>query len=1339
MTSAIRAVLSGTLLLIGREGSLHIWLAERVRQPIASISSDLWETDQYGRVFRAVWGPLSGEKGVEASQMLLAALTDRGFVHLLALHVCESQPEHEEALAYWWQLADTAPVDFVDWLEGSQASQGFIVHHQDRPETHILGANGIVPVASDDSIRSTWTLQPKRVASVALAVAKSNGLAIAQALDLAACPAGVLVASTEGWLECISWDGDTRWKVKIFQEAMFKEMSAEQRETSAPDGIQIRYDDRLRQCLLCFSPNWLVLLHLACGGYCRPHCVAPHARLHQIPGVCRAALEPRHGLIGLGMRNGAIRIHHLESMAEESVLCWNSWSRKTNDPVSAVRSLAWAPDGDALAVSWDDHGIALWSRHGCRLFSSDSLAEAGRRFAAPSEQSTSPALFTQRAHSFVWHPSALFLFLLSTASDTPAGSSLFWELPLLRLSGEFGGSSVWEGARVQPTACALTTDSVGTVCHRGKRREHTSFAAQAAAVLRHQFAGAFQKTRHRGIVDWRWFALDEQYLQLAWPVRHVAWQASTDYLAVAGAQGVALWNPYRQRWSVTELVMDQSSCVCIGLAWLGPFLLVLCRQAPLDTLLSEERFAYYAPTNVLTNRYEQASRLSSAGKPCYALQVFHRSRPEEQRLSKPLLFPHRPLKIDTLEPNLLCLYGSDCTIGFYQLYWDRYRSHASMVHWRLLHVVPVRVDYGLEQTSIDGEWLESFRVLPSRVLRQPTGAERAFLLPLGAWPGTVQRQETSPPATATCSKIKCPNTERDAGFASDVDLNESACSSVTDATADETKSALHIESETTIPREMLLLLGSRGSLFLLDPFTQAECVLARSVIRYWLDSHVGQRSGLPRPLVWVSSAQGIYAMGGARFQLRRCHEFDPETFVFGLLADEDVLIGAACSRTRDDCASAHPWKHDLHQVGLKGSPMLPMVLKHHLEDGVDDALLFHVALRNAHQPQFMDALEWLLYRSVVAERAPESANQVPLATRVVHILRKFGEYEDIVVHCARKTEAYKWPALFRLVGEPTVLLEQCFLSGRLRTAACLLIVLQELHGLQASAFQALRLFQAALAQQDDALARELRAYLMRLPAETIQPSLKLLSKSQDSFWSSWFRLTRRQPLDGAVTPTASTEHESSVEQQPSENPFLQMAETSLSMYATELLWRFDLYRLSVLAERVGFQLTDWLRSLASSRREITDFFLGITAARQQFRAGAPSVVVTERAIARIQTVCRAAQTAIESSTECAAWEQHEAESLASARATAAALAMPLTRLLRLQQLTEAARQADYPSLVLTLETLLLHGTCIYQVLGRYGEFREPYLNALSKFDETHLGALRIALQQALQADETQRA
>jgi hypothetical protein len=1379
-SAAALALFSETLLLVASTDAMSIWIAERILQPVSHFTDQELQLSRYGRIRQALWGPscpsrLSGI-GLSAS---IALLTEKGIVLLLTLSVKDAPASPEEALRPWWKLADDdAAVEVDDWRP-DKADGGAISGIQPSAEARNTSqAQPLDESLHTDHSRCTWTLALEHVASVALSVAKEDASLTSHALAMTACPAGVIVASASGWVECISWNASTIWKVEIFGETLTDEQLLLEDISISSREVHVHYDQQLRLGVLCFQQQWLVLLQLDCGGYCRPHCAAPSVRFYRYPGLCCVALEPRHGLIGLGMADGSVRVHHLESMALESVCSGAPGQQHAAQVTRRVRSLSWAPDGEAFALAWDERGLAIWSRHGCRLFSSSSWIGPQSQSQSQKHQSAvavpaTPEQDPLRVRSVHWHPTGLSIFVQFAGEAPNANAALFGVLPLLRLTGEFGGSSVWEGNRIYPTACAVTDDAVGIVSIQRECADYRTLGAQVAQLLLQQCAEGVLHGRRSTATGWHWMTLDEAYLRRAWPIRHVAWQAASSFLAVSGTSGVALWNPQRRRWRWTEPTVRGAAGICIGLAWLGPFLLTVWREDAPYELLKEERFRYYAPTNVLAQIDDADSRMSARKTSSYTLRVFHRSKLGEERLSKPLRFRHRPLKIDVLESGIVWVYNSDSVMRVYRFSWEQRRPWSSSVDWRFVHSLPLRVDYGIQQTSVDGEWLESFRVLPSRVLSQAGETEHAFLLPFGAWPGSILLSKPHRAATETADSLA--SSRADQPFStqhSPPSADSGSTTSPLDASRDH--SALS-QAPDGIPRSMLLVLGSRGTLFIVDPLTQAEDVLASAVIRYWFTADLRKRHSVPQPALWVSTANGVYAMSSARFTLRHCIEFDAETFLCGMMSSIDALVGVTATRVRYWDLADLDGQPFLYEASLKAWPVLPMILKLLLEDGADDLGVTHVALRNAQQPQFMDALEWLLYRTAVAESKPKGDDQEQLSLRVVRMLRKFGEYEDIVVHCARKTEAYKWPSLFALVGEPTALLEQCFLSGRLRTAACLLIVLQELHGLQASAFQALRLFQAALSCEDDALARELMGYLARISADEVMSSGSCSAREHASAHIPQGGAARSEKRDHTAGQSASRAGKVSGQLVESgvDHQFFRMAETSLFTYATELLWRFELYRLCVLAERLGFSLTEWLRRNSTSHREFRDLYLGITSARQQFRVGTPSSAAVQRAILDIQHA-REKQHVLLSELEATRRRlqalnpslEHAAKNVQKTAAAvdhcrndrddhgndvgtgtdhttgmrcrhdfaadaATALAISIPSVIYLKRLAQAAYDVDYPSLGLILDTLLLHGQRIYLVLQSHPHFQEPYLLALRKFDEPSMSALLGALQQAL--------
>ncbi|KAI8614275.1 ribosome control protein 1, partial [Chytriomyces sp. MP71] len=64
--------------------------------------------------------------------------------------------------------------------------------------------------------------------------------------------------------------------------------------------------------------------------------------------------------------------------------------------------------------------------------------------------------------------------------------------------------------------------------------------------------------------------------------------------------------------------------------------------------------------------------------------------------------------------------------------------------------------------------------------------------------------------------------------------------------------------------------------------------------------------------------------------------------------------------------------------------------------------------------------------------------------RVVHFLKPFPAFYEIVAKCARKSDMSIWPRLFNIIGNPQSLFQECLELKFLRTATSYLIIIQTL-------------------------------------------------------------------------------------------------------------------------------------------------------------------------------------------------------------------------------------------------------------------------------------------------------
>ncbi|KAJ1725678.1 WD40 repeat protein [Coemansia erecta] len=159
----------------------------------------------------------------------------------------------------------------------------------------------------------------------------------------------------------------------------------------------------------------------------------------------------------------------------------------------------------------------------------------------------------------------------------------------------------------------------------------------------------------------------------------------------------------------------------------------------------------------------------------------------------------------------------------------------------------------------------------------------------------------------------------------------------------------------------------------------------------------------------------------------------PSFYPVAIAAALGMAVGIDQDWALDDAAAV-----GLAQLPVRAKLYLPSVLARMLSDssGEHDALLYAACFE--HLAFFAHAMEILLHEAVEEDGTPE------LLRRVVAMLGNFAAFPEIVVHCARKTEAASWPALFACVGGPERFFRRCLSDGRLQTATQCLIILHTL-------------------------------------------------------------------------------------------------------------------------------------------------------------------------------------------------------------------------------------------------------------------------------------------------------
>ncbi|KAK9450529.1 RIC1-domain-containing protein [Limtongia smithiae] len=166
------------------------------------------------------------------------------------------------------------------------------------------------------------------------------------------------------------------------------------------------------------------------------------------------------------------------------------------------------------------------------------------------------------------------------------------------------------------------------------------------------------------------------------------------------------------------------------------------------------------------------------------------------------------------------------------------------------------------------------------------------------------------------------------------------------------------------------------------------------------------------------------------------------------------------------------------------------LLRYYLASG-NEAEALKIAKSFSHLEYFGHALEMMLHDVLDAEADNAPPPETALLPVIIKFLQYFPEMLDVIVGCTRKTEMASWHVLFAVAGNPKDLFEKCMTQGRLKTAGGYLLILHTMEQLDDSFSDVVRLFSAAMTQNDWDLCKELARFLTALDnsGRTLRESL----------------------------------------------------------------------------------------------------------------------------------------------------------------------------------------------------------------------------------------------------------
>ncbi|KAG0587383.1 hypothetical protein KC19_2G160700 [Ceratodon purpureus] len=266
--------------------------------------------------------------------------------------------------------------------------------------------------------------------------------------------------------------------------------------------------------------------------------ITPERWVSVIDAVC-ASIAHNEQFLAVGTRRGTVEIFNLADSASYlrtiSLIDWG-YSVEDTGPVSQI---TWTLDNRAFAVGWRNRGLAVWSASGCRLMctirqgslsnsqSSSSRVDSERSMSEPMVQGVAALAWGHHAYEIfaVERGSTLrffeFRFAKSSASQNIAGITDIWQL--------------MHGA--DRVLLVQADENSDIKCHH--------------------------------------LVMPQPYLWDNWPIVHVAGNDDGNYLAMAGRQGLLLYDLQTKKFRVFGDVLQERQLHCVGIVWFGK-IVVLC-------------------------------------------------------------------------------------------------------------------------------------------------------------------------------------------------------------------------------------------------------------------------------------------------------------------------------------------------------------------------------------------------------------------------------------------------------------------------------------------------------------------------------------------------------------------------------------------------------------------------------------------------------------------------------------------------------------------------------------------------------------------------------------------
>ncbi|CED84934.1 WD40 repeat protein [Phaffia rhodozyma] len=759
----------------------------------------------------------------------------------------------------------------------------------------------------------------------------------------------------------------------------------------------------------------------------------PNMTKPNLDGGTVCALNATFCISAVGTESGLVHLFDLPLSASSppvphlaSALSLQAATNNRRLHVGRVTSLAWSPDGYALAVGWE-RGWGIWSTGG-KLLGWGVLDEDDRDRLATSDSH----LRGVSNEGLLWVASGLELVILSKPVQSlethPASSSKLGLLYVL----SFAKSSFTSQPTPSSTKYPLLILS------------NKLLLSSTASLPSSTYLSSLTPSSSL----WIPVNLPHSYINTQYPIKYATVSEDGRLIAVAGRRGLTHWSKSSGRWKLFDRPeWEESFRVRGGMAWFLHVLVAAIEEGKEFSIRLYSRDDALTPTSHLTSvnlptpihlmsLHDNSLLVYTTGNVLYHYLVYPTERSVELRLCGSMSFrgvvaaPGRVRALSWLVPSAQTKLGhpaDDLPLATIILLINSslvlLRPRKPSRHHRrtssLMTVTPaseeVKYDSQVLADNIESYWthLSGIGTLENS---------------LWGWDGEQLRVWLD---ALTVDRVQAVAVVR------------------AEAGAKEEKSYARVGESVSIPLDFypLSVLMDKGIIIGLSSEASIRQSLSFANYKLQTSTHLF----LPYLLRFHLSC------GQVKAAVRFASFYQSLSYFAHAL---EILLHGVLEQEADDGPAASPQVVD----GLEWqpsqlsplSPIAPVFVGEHPP-----------GLQSEYSPAFIQA----------KSPSTEDSKRMGVLPLVIDFLDHFPQALEVVVGCARKTEIDRWDFLFDVVGNPRDLFEKCLDANQLQTATSYLLVLHHLEQLADASIDTVRIIRAAMRVGEWNLCKDLLRFL----------------------------------------------------------------------------------------------------------------------------------------------------------------------------------------------------------------------------------------------------------------------